>query len=458
MLRVHTSAPLHKNWLRPLPHTDNDMNPPNKSKHLIVDRLADSMLMIGIALALFFWIFKSLLLFFGTGQLDWKAQLVGTDIYDLYDRLAVVALFIFFGSHAQFNIKKRRKAELALQGSEDRYRSILESIEEGYYELDLAYTIQFFNDSFTSIVHTPRYELLGMDFRKALTPECACQLERTFGTILATGRPANNLEFELSPRGGFHRIVELSASVITNSMQMPTGYRGIVRDVTEKRMLERKVIDSLKNVKDARTGAILGLAKLAEYRDNDTGRHLERIREYVKVLAEELAKIPAYADYITSEYIEDLYHSSILHDIGKVGIQDSILLKPGKLTPEEYEIMKTHAVLGGDALAAVDAHIQGQSFLTIGKEIAYYHHEKWDGSGYPKGLKTTQIPQSARMVSLADVYDAITSKRCYKVAYSHQVAKEIIEGERGVAFDPEVVDAFLANEQRFHEIHEQLQS
>jgi response regulator RpfG family c-di-GMP phosphodiesterase len=283
-------------------------------------------------------------------------------------------------------------------------------------------------------------------------------LERSFIEIPTPGKPATNLEFELSARGGFYRIVELSASVITDAMQKPTGYRGIVRDVTEKRMLERKVIESLKNVKDARTGAILGLAKLAEYRDNDTGRHLERIREYTKVLAEELAKTPSYADYITSDYVEDLYHSSILHDIGKVGIQDSILLKPGKLTPEEYEIMKTHVILGGDALAAVDAHLQGQSFLTIGKEIAYYHHEKWDGSGYPNGLKNNAIPQSARMVALADVYDAITSKRCYKVAYSHQVAKEIIEGERGRAFDPDVVDAFLANDQTFQRIHEELHS
>lgn len=429
-----------------------------KRTNHISDRLADSMLLIGIALALFFWIFKSLLLILVTGQFDWGTHLLGKDVYDLYDRLAVVVLFIFFGSHAQYNIKKRRKAEMALKGSEDRYRSILESIEEGYYEIDLGYKTQFFNDSFAFIVSCPRYELLHLDFRTILTAKSARQLERSFGEILATGKPATNLEFELSARGGFYRIIELSASVITDAMQKPTGYRGIVRDVTEKRMLERKVIEGLKNVKDARTGAILGLAKLAEYRDNDTGRHLERIREYTKVLAEELAKIPSYAEYITSDYVEDLYHSSILHDIGKVGIQDSILLKPGKLTPEEYEIMKTHVILGGDALAAVDAHIQGQSFLTIGKEIAYYHHEKWDGSGYPNGLKNYEIPQSARMVALADVYDAITSKRCYKVAYSHQVAKEIIEGERGRAFDPDVVDAFLANDQTFQRIHEELLS
>ncbi|MDA8419217.1 MAG: HD domain-containing protein, partial [Desulfobacteraceae bacterium] len=231
---------------------------------------------------------------------------------------------------------------------------------------------------------------------------------------------------------------------------------GIVRDVTEQRLLERQVIESLKNVKEARTGAILGLAKLAEYRDNDTGRHLERIREYTKVLAEELAKRKEYQDYITSDYIEDLYHSSILHDIGKVGIPDSILLKPGRLTPEEFEVMQTHVILGGNALSAVDSQMRGQSFLSIGKEIAYYHHEKWNGDGYPNGLKALEIPLSARLVSLADVYDAITSKRCYKEPFSHETALEIITNEKGTSFDPELVEAFLANEGEFKRIHAEL--
>ena len=417
------------------------------------DRFADSMIWIAIGLAFFFWIFKSLLQFFANSQGSFSAQLFGANIYDVYDRATVIVLFIVFGSHAQYNIKKRRKAELALRGSEDKYRSILESIEEGYYEVDTGFRLQFFNDSFHSIFNRPYHELFQADLREFLTKESAVLLRNTLEEVIRSGSPATTVECEFSGKsGGYRRIIELSASVITDSCQQATGFRGIIRDVTEKRMLERKVIESLKDVKEARTGAILGLAKLAEHRDSDTGQHLERIRDFVKILAEEIAKQDKYQGYVSPEYIEDLYHSSILHDIGKVGIPDSILLKPGRLTTEEFEIMKQHVILGGETLAAVDAHMKGNSFLTIGKEIAYHHHEKWDGSGYPSGLAGDEIPLSARLVALADVYDALTSKRCYKEAFSHEKAKEIIVEERGRAFDPVLVDAFLAHEQEFKRI------
>ena len=206
----------------------------------------------------------------------------------------------------------------------------------------------------------------------------------------------------------------------------------------------------------ARMATILALAKLAEYRDDDTGIHLERIREYTKIIAEEMAKKPNYIGYITKEYIDDIYHSSILHDIGKVGIPDAILLKPGKLTPEEFELMKTHSTLGGDVLTVIDAGIEGQTFLTLAKEIAYYHHERWNGTGYPKGLSGENIPLSARIVALPDVYDALTSKRVYKNIISHEKAKEIIINEKGKHFDPDVVDSFLAREDEFKMICEKL--
>jgi response regulator RpfG family c-di-GMP phosphodiesterase len=234
------------------------------------------------------------------------------------------------------------------------------------------------------------------------------------------------------------------------------GFQLVIRDITVRKRLEKDLLESYKKVQSARNATILGLAKLAEYRDADTGAHLERIREYSKVLAEELAKKPEYAGYITPEYIDDIYNSSILHDIGKVGVPDAILLKPGKLTPEEFDVMKRHSALGGEALRAVETKIEGQSFLTLGKEIAFYHHEKWDGTGYPLGLKGDQTPLSARIVALADVYDALTSKRVYKEAFSHQAAKEIIVETRGTHFAPDVVDSFLAHEEDFCRIREEL--
>jgi response regulator RpfG family c-di-GMP phosphodiesterase len=205
----------------------------------------------------------------------------------------------------------------------------------------------------------------------------------------------------------------------------------------------------------ARAATILGLAKLAEYRDEGTGTHLERIREYARILAEEMAKIPRYRGQIDPPYIEDIYQSAILHDIGKVGIPDAVLLKPGELTEEEFEIIKCHTRFGGDAITAIQSQIEGRSFLNIGREIAYNHHEKWDGSGYPQGLRGAAIPLAARIVAVADVYDALTTKRFYKEAFSHAKAMQIISSLRGTHFDPEVVDAFVALEVQFNRIREE---
>ena len=167
-----------------------------------------------------------------------------------------------------------------------------------------------------------------------------------------------------------------------------------------------------------------------------------------------MAEKPGYKGYITAEYIEDIYHSSILHDIGKVGIPDAVLLKPGKLTPDEFEVIKGHSLLGGNVLTEIEIKIKGQTFLTLGKEIAYYHHEKWDGTGYPKGLKGENIPLSARLVAAADVYDALTSNRIYKKAFAHEKAREIIMSRKGKHFDPDVADSFLARDNEFNTIRE----
>jgi response regulator RpfG family c-di-GMP phosphodiesterase len=184
----------------------------------------------------------------------------------------------------------------------------------------------------------------------------------------------------------------------------------------------------------------------------DTGKHLERVREFTRVLALGLAKLPKYADYITAEYVEDLCLSSVLHDVGKVGIEDALLLKPGKLSREEFEKIKVHTTLGGEALRVVDREIKRESFLTLGKEIAFSHHERWDGTGYPSGKKGEQIPLSARIVTLADVYDALTSKRTYKEALSHEESVKIILSERGTHFNPDIVDVFGQNLDTFRRI------
>jgi putative two-component system response regulator len=188
---------------------------------------------------------------------------------------------------------------------------------------------------------------------------------------------------------------------------------------------------------------IFSLAKLAECRDNDTGKHLDRMREYAKLLACELSTYPEFESVIDEQFIELLYLTSPLHDIGKVGIPDSVLTKPGKLTSDEFAVMKTHTVIGGETIRATAAAYPQASFLKMAMDVVMYHHERWDGTGYPEGLAGNNIPLSARIVALADVYDALTSKRVYKAAFDHESASKIIIDGRGTHFDPILVDAFL---------------
>lgn len=224
------------------------------------------------------------------------------------------------------------------------------------------------------------------------------------------------------------------------------------KDLTERVRLETKLKESIEQIKETQSATILGFSKLTEYRDKTTGKHLERIREYTRLMALSLKELPEYKEYITPDYLEDLALSSTLHDVGKVGIEDSILLKTGKLTPDEFDRIKSHALLGGEALGNVDEQLSQKSFLTMGKQIAYFHHEHWDGTGYPNGLKGKEIPLSARIVAIADVYDALTSDRPYKKAFSHEDAVEIIQKERGKHFDPDIVDAFIQNHEAFKRI------
>jgi putative two-component system response regulator len=198
---------------------------------------------------------------------------------------------------------------------------------------------------------------------------------------------------------------------------------------------------------------IMVMASLAETRDSDTGNHIRRTQFYVKTLAEELRAHPRFAAVLNEHTIGMLFKSAPLHDIGKVGIPDRILLKPGKLTPEEFEIMKTHTTLGRDAIEAAEKQLGiDVEFLKMAKDIAYYHQEKWDGSGYPTGAHGDAIPVSARLMAVADVYDALISRRVYKDGMPHEKAVSIIFEGKGQHFDPDMVDAFVRVQDTFREI------
>ena len=217
--------------------------------------------------------------------------------------------------------------------------------------------------------------------------------------------------------------------------------------------LEAEVWRRSREVMAVQEVTILAMASLAETRDNATGNHIRRTQHYVRVLAQHLRHHPRFAAALSDETIELLFKSAPLHDIGKVGIPDRILLKPGRLTPDEFEIMKTHAALGRDAIAAAERYLDTpDSFLRFAREIAYSHQEKWDGSGYPEGLWGERIPLSARLMAVADVYDALISRRIYKPALPHEQAVTMIREGRDQHFDPDIVDAFLECTEQFRAI------
>ncbi|HOJ32428.1 MAG TPA: response regulator [Candidatus Hydrogenedentes bacterium] len=221
-------------------------------------------------------------------------------------------------------------------------------------------------------------------------------------------------------------------------------------------LLEVRVQERTQQVERTQYALLFSLAKLAESRDPETGRHLERIRTYAKELTAELKKDAFLSDVLTDDFSQTLFHACPLHDIGKVGIPDRILLKPGKLTTEEFEIMKMHTEIGGDTLLLAEKEAGGSSLIAMARSIAYYHHERWDGSGYPKGLEGENIPIEARIVGLADCYDALVSRRAYKEPFSHEKARDIILSGRETQFDPKVVDAFLKLEDVFQNTREVL--
>ncbi len=213
--------------------------------------------------------------------------------------------------------------------------------------------------------------------------------------------------------------------------------------------LNREVAKQVSAGLSKRNALIFGLAKLADYRDTDTGAHLERIGFYARIIADAIS--PKYPE-INSKWIDRIVLASSLHDIGKVGVPDSILLKPGRLTDEERSIMQEHALIGADTLLAIRSKLGADDFIDMGIEIALQHHEKWDGTGYPFGIKGDRISLAARIVAIADFYDAVTSKRVYKDAMTHKEASDLIRDLRGTHFDPDVVDAFFENEAEFNAI------
>ncbi|TYB33830.1 MAG: two-component system response regulator [Flexistipes sinusarabici] len=222
--------------------------------------------------------------------------------------------------------------------------------------------------------------------------------------------------------------------------------------------LEELVDEKVKEISESQVATIHALSSLAEHRDDDTGQHIRRTQHFCKLLAEQLRKNPKYSERVTDSFIYNIYCAAPLHDIGKVGIADNILLKPGKLTDDEFEIMKGHVMIGVRTLESVQKDYPNNEFINMGVRLTKSHHEKWDGSGYPDGLSGEDIPLCGRIMAVVDVYDALRSKRPYKEPFPHEKAVEIIQKDTGTHFDPDVAEAFMMLEKEFARIRDELDS
>jgi PAS domain S-box-containing protein len=359
-----------------------------------------------------------------------------------------------------------------LKHSEERYRAIVENAADPIFMTDPQGHFTWVNRAACNHLGYLRNEMIGLNLSRVVKKGHMHKLYLALRDCLE-GREVKPIQIEVMTKICEERTVEFACSGVRENGRA-TGVEATLRDITDRvvidklkknymKSLEEAVVERTSEIKETQRAAILAIANLAESIDDDTGGHLQRIRSYSKVLADELRQHSRYKDSITEEYSEMIYDLSPLHDLGKVGIRDYILQKPDKLTSEEFEKMKDHAEIGARALRMAGEMIHRESIFSIGEMIARFHHEKWDGSGYPaveingetRPLRGEEIPLCARIVALADVYDALTSKRPYKMPFPHERAREMIVSQGGKHFDPEVVEAFLSREQEFVSIRAQ---
>lgn len=345
------------------------------------------------------------------------------------------------------DITVRKRMESEVDNLSSFQKQIFHNRLVGIATMSFEGAIYSWNTGATSMLGYDAGEMQGLAFTDIM-PRDEVLAFRSQASAVIRRRSQESFITRLRARGGH----EVSVSCILSVMR-DSGADAMIAmffDISERVRLEEHSRELVTLLSQAQQMTILTLTKLTEYRDIETGSHLERIMKYTEVLASELATFSLYQSYITRHYIDDLVMSSPLHDIGKVGIPDSILRKPGRYTPEEFEIMKHHTTIGGNSIAEAERMVKGRSFLKLGKEVVFNHHERWDGSGYPRGLRGEDIPLSARIVALADVYDALTTKRPYKDAFTHRAARDIIVESSGKHFDASVVRAFLNREMEFN--------
>ncbi len=346
------------------------------------------------------------------------------------------------------NMVKKRMQQL--EETNLKFRDLFNNIPDLVVLINRDGSIQKVNQHCVLTLEQAADELQGKVLGSFISTTFRDSFSKTIQPRLIRGEDVEGIQLQMVTGNGRVIDVELYGNRV-DIKDNGESYLLIIRDISKTKTIEKQVLESKQLLDTSRQAAIFGLARLAECRDDDTGTHLLRIREYTRILSEELANYNEFSHIITPAFIHDITMSSVLHDIGKVGIPDDILLKPEKLTDNEFEMMKRHCEYGGTTLSFAEQDSKSVTFLKMGQEISRYHHERWNGSGYPEGLSGTDIPLAARIVALADVYDALTSSRPYKQAYNHDQVTEMIIKENGNHFDPTIVKAFINKEQEFKE-------
>jgi PAS domain S-box-containing protein len=340
------------------------------------------------------------------------------------------------------DLANRQRLE-TLRADEAKYRGMFENCVEGIFQTTPAG--QYLN------VNPALARIYGYDSPRQLMTELndiGAQLyvrenrRNEFKELIESQGVVTDFESEIRRKDGSVIWISENSRAMFDEQGKVRGYEGTVMDITRRKLAETDLESTQRQLLATRDVSVFALAKLAESRDPETGEHLERMRTYSQLLAEHLSREGPYVDQIDENFLQDLFRSSPLHDIGKVAIPDAILLKPGRFTPEEFKVMQTHAAIGAETLESALRHSGDGGFLRMAAGIARWHHERFDGRGYPDGLAGLNIPLAARIVALADVYDALTSARVYKEGYDPRHARDMIIAASGTQFDPAVVDAF----------------
>lgn len=321
------------------------------------------------------------------------------------------------------------------------YQDIFHSSGDGIFIMGMNMVIVKCNPALLNITGFNNREVLAHfnDIFKPLDKDSE-KLSEGLNLLESNGAWHDEIEFLTRDKQIYQSLISLSK--VNDENGNTFAFMGSIKDVTKIKQMEKNLLISLQRTTTAQEAIIFGLAKLAESRDPDTGGHLERIRSYCQLIANQLKDGGYFSDVIDETFINALYITAPLHDIGKVGIPDSVLLKRGDLSAEEFELMKQHTVIGAETLQAIANEFGGIEYLKIGIEIAIAHHERWDGEGYPFSLKGKEIPLAARILAIADVYDALTTERVYKKALSHNESIEMMMGDSNSHFDPVLLEVF----------------